>query len=53
MGEHVGRGLNWVGLPVIANIARLLCRSATEPRTVIPAQGVAGVGGSQAGSTGG
>jgi hypothetical protein len=45
MGEDVDPGLDWVGLPVIATVARLLPSCATEPRPVTPADGVGGVGG--------
>jgi hypothetical protein len=29
MEKVVGRGPNWAGLPVIATVARLLCRELT------------------------
>jgi hypothetical protein len=29
MGGGVERGLDWAGLPVIASVARLLCRELT------------------------
>ena len=29
MGEDAERGFDWVGLPVIATVARLLCRELT------------------------
>jgi hypothetical protein len=45
MGDEVGPGSDWAGLGVIATAARLLSSSATEPRTVTPAEAVAGVEG--------
>lgn len=30
MGMKAGRGVDWTGLPVIAVVARLLCREVTS-----------------------
>jgi hypothetical protein len=48
MERDTGRGIDWVGLPVIATVARPLChtgRLREGPWPVTPAEGVAGVGG--------
>jgi len=37
-GRDAGLGLDSVGLPVIATVARLLCPSATEPRPLTPSR---------------
>jgi len=41
MENAVERGLDWVGLPVIATVARLLSPSATNPVRQLQAEGVA------------
>jgi len=45
MGEDVDRGLDWVGLPDIATVARLLSHTRRTPGHRPPAEGVAGGGG--------
>jgi len=38
-GRDTARRWDWVGLPVIATVARLLCPNTTEPRPPTPSRG--------------
>ena len=38
-GMDTARRWDWVGLPVIATLARLLCPNTTEPRPPTPSRG--------------